>query len=177
MQFNPAAGKAHTAVPPGHSCSTMPRGCLRSQEGPCVLALLSAVAVLDVHDSPQHSSATTPGASVACQLTAASMKLNWQLKGYTTGFSADVQTLSIILPVPCRKNAHELSIPIQRGNVCASRIWLAVHVGVRTLAAQCRVCYFNIMHLMPCFAHFPAEKVHGNPQADAQIPLQDKTNN
>lgn len=85
-----------------------PRGCPHSQEGPYVLALLSAVGVLGGQDSPQQSSPTTPGALVASHLTTASVKLNWELKGYTTGFSADVQTLGIILPVLCRKNSSTL---------------------------------------------------------------------
>lgn len=43
-----------------------------------------------------------------CQLTAADVDLNWKPKGYTTGFSAYVQTLGIILPVLCRANASTL---------------------------------------------------------------------
>lgn len=146
-----------------------PHGCLHSQEGPYTLALLSAVGVLDVQDSLQHSSPTTPGALVACQLTTASMKLNWELRGYTTDFSTDVQTLSIILPVLCRKNASTLHTRPKRkrlhyshlaGSACRSSY----------ISAQHRVCYFSVMHLMSYLPCFPAKKVHRNLQADAQIP-------
>lgn len=66
---------------------------------------------------------------MARQLTTASTKLNWELKGYATGFLAGVQTLSIVLPVLCRKNASTLHTSPERkrlhyshlaGSVCRS---------------------------------------------------------
>lgn len=56
-----------------------PPGCLCSQEGPCTPALQRM-------DRATHSIPSTPGASE--ELTTASRKLSWELKGYTTGFSA-----------------------------------------------------------------------------------------
>lgn len=107
--MNPAAGKAHT-VPPGWSCCrispwlsvltftgrTLRDGCAEHTRD------------TDVHSSAQHCSPTTPGALATCQLKAADVDLNWKTKGYTMGFSAYVQTLSIILPVLCRENASTL---------------------------------------------------------------------
>ena len=107
MQFNPAAGKAHTVVPPGHSCYGIPPW-LSAFTGRTLRACSAECSRgTGCTRQPQRSS-PTPGALVACQLTTASMNLNWELKGYTMGFSADVQTLSIILPVLCRKNASIL---------------------------------------------------------------------
>lgn len=136
---------------------------------PYVLALLSAAEVLDVQDSPQHSSPATPRALMARQLKTASKKLNWELKGYTTGFSADVQTLSIILPVLCRKNAPTFRTGPKRKRLHYS------HLAGSTwrswgILSPAQGSFFSIMHLMSHFPWFPAEKVHRNPRAHTQIP-------
>lgn len=97
MQFNPAAGRAHTAVPPAIAARKCPVAHRKDPARPLCWAQ-------EVLEAPQHSSPSTP----AALLTTATVKMNWELKGYTKGFSADVQTLSIILPVLCRKNSPTL---------------------------------------------------------------------
>lgn len=139
MQFNPAAGKAHTVVAPGLSCYRIP---------PWLPVLPGGTPALQRMDRAAHSIPTAPGALE--ELTTASRKLSWELKGYTTGSSAQVQTVSSFL-----FSKKEGTTPhTQHSHLGITHIWQQ-HREVQQLSAQQRLHYFSIMPLM---SHCPASQ-------------------
>lgn len=128
-----------------------PLGCLWSQEGllPCRGWTRQLTAF------PQHQELWE-------ELTTASRKLSWELKGYTKHLSAQVQTLSTILPALQERRNHSCT---HHSHLGITHIWQQRR-GVQQLSAQHRVHYFSILPLM---SHCPASQQR-NLQAPAQIP-------
>lgn len=154
MQFNPAAGKAHTVVAPGLSCYRIP---------PWLPVLPGGTPALQRMDRAAHSIPTAPGALE--ELTTASRKLSWELKGYTTGSSAQVQTVSSFLFSKKRRN-HSSHPALTSGHY--SHLAAAQGSSAALSPAKGSLFQHHAPHVsLPCF---PAEKGHGSLQAPAQIP-------
>lgn len=143
---------------PAMAATEYPHGCL------CSLRACSAECSRGAGCTVQHNSLTTPRALMAQQLKTASKKLNWELKGYTTGFS-----LSIILPVLCRKNVSTLHRDPKRKCLRYSHLAGSAQRSLDILSPT-QGSLFSIMHLMSHFPCLPAAKVHRNLQAHTQIP-------
>lgn len=105
MKLSPAAGKAHTVVPPGQRCYRIP---------PWLPVLPGGTPALQRMDKTAHSIPTAPGALEG--LATVSRKLSWELKAYTKHFSAQVQTLSTIVPALQESSNHSLYPPLTSGH-------------------------------------------------------------
>lgn len=167
MQFNPAAGKVHTVVPPGHSC--------------CRIAPWLSV----------FTGRTLRACSAECSRgTGCTRQSTAQLSHHTrsvSGTSIDnskheaepgTKGLHNGLLSRCANTQHHPSCSLQKEPSTLhtrpkrKRLHYSHLAGsaCRMFSAQSRVRYFNIMHPMSHSPCFPAEMAHRNLQADARIP-------
>lgn len=142
MQFNPAAGKAHTVVPPGQSCyrippwlPVLPGGTLHSSPAE------------DGQGNSQHSLHTRSLGGT----DNSEQKAELGTKGLHNRLLSQVQTLSIILPVLQERRNHS-SYP---SLTCGHYSHLAAAQQSSAALGPARGSLFSIMPLM---SHCPASQ-------------------